>query len=803
MNSKLIRILKPFVPAIMAVLILSWVLKLHTAVWTVPFLYGEDALLVLTAVKILIQEGWVTVSPQLGAPYSLVLYDFPSSPDTLFFLFFRFLSLFSSNPSILLNVFFLIKFPIIATVSYLVFESFAFGFIASTVGAVLFSFSPYSFYRGVAHLFLAFYFIVPLVVLLTVWIMNNSISFSLKDKKLWALLIISVLSAGTGIYYAYFACLFIGFAGLWNFFHLKSLSPFSRLKASLLSISVVVATELLFAIPTLRYYAQNGRNYAVAARMFFESEIYGLKIIQMLLPVPGHFVGKLSSLSERYLALSPYISENRMSSLGLVAAFGFFIMTAWGLLRPKFTSKPFSDQSKRRISLLDQLSSLNMFSVLIATIGGFGTLIAFLFFPSIRAYNRISIYIAFFSLAFLIALILELFSKFRSRWVQFAKVFLLISLLVFGVWDQTGKIGTDATTGIRSFASDKKFVEKITSTVPKGSKIFQLPFSSFPESPPISRMRDYEHVKLFLHSGNHIHWSYPSVVGRPASEWQKKVTSLPIADFVTRIYSKGFVGVAIDSLGYDDNGEKLLSELEKFSNGHLIRSDDSRRIFVPLSPNATLEFDGSSEEPRLLRIANPKEPIYLPKEFDIKRIAALTSKLPIKPTSRPIEFTIDDRNSLYDFGSVRNRVSKGPIPSKELRARIDCTVKNLIFDGRGPQTKFARISITNLSKTWWPHETSGHAGMHQIRVRSRLYDVSGKVLNNDFLSVSNFSEPLRPGGLSNMEMRIESSWIPGGTSFVEFDLVQEGNAWSSQAGGKTCRVKLTRKLYTPRTSLYR
>jgi phosphoglycerol transferase len=190
--------------------------------------------------------------------------------------------------------------------------------------------------------------------------------------------------------------------------------------------------------------------------MFFESEIYGLKIIQMLLPVPGHFVGKLSSLSERYLALSPYISENRMSSLGLVAAFGFFIMTAWGLLRPKFTSKPFSDQSKRRISLLDQLSSLNMFSVLIATIGGFGTLIAFLFFPSIRAYNRISIYIAFFSLAFLIALILELFSKFRSRWVQFAKVFLLISLLVFGVWDQTGKIGTDATTGIRSFASDKR-----------------------------------------------------------------------------------------------------------------------------------------------------------------------------------------------------------------------------------------------------------------------------------------------------------------------------------------------------------
>jgi phosphoglycerol transferase len=46
------------------------------------------------------------------------------------------------------------------------------------------------------------------------------------------------------------------------------------------------------------YQMKNGSNPLVANRSFIESEIYGLKIIQLILPRLGHRVGIFSALAQ-------------------------------------------------------------------------------------------------------------------------------------------------------------------------------------------------------------------------------------------------------------------------------------------------------------------------------------------------------------------------------------------------------------------------------------------------------------------------------------------------------------------------
>ena len=137
---------------ILCLALLVLVMKLWKASLAVPFGYlpGGDALCYSIFVKGLIDNGWYWQNHFLGMPTGLDLYDFPLS-DGIHFLFIKFLSLFSTNYAVVLNLYFLLNFPLTALTSLFVFRRFGLSYGPSIVGSLLFTFLPYFFRRGEGH----------------------------------------------------------------------------------------------------------------------------------------------------------------------------------------------------------------------------------------------------------------------------------------------------------------------------------------------------------------------------------------------------------------------------------------------------------------------------------------------------------------------------------------------------------------------------------------------------------------------------------------------------------------------------
>src|SRR5205814_2292803 len=114
-----------------------------------------------------------------------------------------------------------------------------------------------------------------------------------------------------------------------------------------------------------------------------------------------------------------------------------------------------------------------------------GSLFGLLVSPQIRAYNRISIFIAFFSF-FAVALLLDKLGRkcegSTRRRLGFQA--LLAVLLALGIADQTTWLLVPQYTPLKTaYQQEKEYVRRVEASVPSGAMIFQLPYTAFPEHP--------------------------------------------------------------------------------------------------------------------------------------------------------------------------------------------------------------------------------------------------------------------------------------------------------------------------------
>lgn len=568
---------------ILSILILSFVMELWRADFGIPFSYTGDALLGSITIKGMMENGWYLHNNFVGAPFGLDMYDFPVA-DSFTLVPMKIISLFSSNYATVLNLFYLFTFPLTALTAVFVFRCFKVSNPIAIVFALLYSFLPYHFFRGQPHLSLAAYYIVPLITMLVLWIWSDKpIFFSYNDKtnkfkidilnlKSILSIIVSVILGTTYIYYAFFACFFIIISGIASVSNRTYRRNKYKLFSALVLILLISGSVFFNILPTIIYKYQNGANPEVGYRSPIEAEYYGLKIIHLLLPVSGHRVDFINELKNKYNSLNyPLQNENTAATLGFIGSLGFLALLL--VFYIGFNDNNFYS------SLYKRLAVLNLSAVLLATIGGFGSLFAFLISPQIRAYNRICIFIAFFSL-FAAALFLEAYRQkyVRTNQQKYILCFFLILFLSIGIFDQTTKnfVPNYAATK-EDFLTDELFVSTIEKTVPENSMIFQLPYMRFPESSPVNNLEDYQLFRGYLHSNN-LRWSYGAMAGRNGN-WQKKVSEMPIDDFLTTISKAGFSGIYIDRNGFSDKGALIEAELTKKLNIKPIISKNNRLIF--------------------------------------------------------------------------------------------------------------------------------------------------------------------------------------------------------------------------------
>ncbi len=340
--------------------------------------------------------------------------DFPQS-DNLHFLIVKFFALFTSDTQVVINLFCITTFVLPVLTGVFVMRRLNISYPVALACSLLYSFLPYHFIRLGGHHFLTCYYIVPLSILLAIRVYEGGLfdvaapnvadgpqpRLSLRAR--WAAaLVVCVLQASAGVYYAFFAMYFQTVAALSACLQRRRWQP-------LLVAGALVAATMLGLVanltPNFLYWHRAGANPLSAARQPSETEFYGFKLTALLFPIPGHRAEPLAAFRQRYEESSINSNENKWSAQGVVANLGFLALLGMLLYR-----KPLP-------KLLESLSVLNLWGILFATTGGLGMIFSMIVMPQLRSQNRVSVFLAFYSLlcvAFFLSLIWRRYGSSRA-----------------------------------------------------------------------------------------------------------------------------------------------------------------------------------------------------------------------------------------------------------------------------------------------------------------------------------------------------------------------------------------------------
>jgi hypothetical protein len=630
--------------ATVSVLVAALVLNVGEGHLSLPWNYASegDTKFYLLLIKGILVHGSYQLNPSLGAPFGLQLYDFPQGGDNLSLLIVRALGLFSQNPAWVLNVFFLLTFALVAVTAFAALRLLNVSIGAAVVGACIFALLPYHFYRGESQVLLSAYYGVPLGALLfmRLWLAPGLFarrSGAREDASAtpwparmgpWLsgttlLTIVCCLVIGsTGLYYAVFAILLLLSGGSLALLadggsrrvpRMGYRSPIGgrgrfAFFSSVLAAVLVALTLAANISPTLSYRAQHGANTAIK-RTTIEADQFGLRLSDLLLPVEAHRFGALSNVNQKYIeATSTGYCEACYENLGAVGSIGFLwlglialvaiagIVGADGVagaLRRRMGAQSIYRPAALGVSL----------SLVLATIGGLSSLIAFFVTRDIRGWNRISLFIAFFSL---LAAMLGLDAGLRRLVVRVSSRASAIGagasvcavVLALGIVDETSsffvpKYEKDA----RQWLSDTSFVRAIEADMPAGAAIFQLPYVPFPEgygangtsvsAPNPNYGTTYELARGPIHASSRLRWSYGSMKGRPA-DWQAPLATQPLYLSLVAAAANGFDGLWVDPHGYSATARPHLAPmLERILGVYPLFSPARDLMFFDLRPFAT------------------------------------------------------------------------------------------------------------------------------------------------------------------------------------------------------------------------
>ncbi len=553
----------------------------------VPLQYGHDSFTNVLMIKTTIDHGWWMTNPSVGAPGGLEWHDYPFNPN-LHMAVIKGLSLFTRDAFLLLNVYFLLTFPLIALTSYAALRGMDVSRWPAAAVAILFAFMHYHFWRGVGHLYLAAYFMVPLVALLVVWLSRGEpLLFERPPEGGWRLrltnrvtLLALAICVAVGLdfpYYPVFAGFFLMTAGcLLAGLRGESL-PLWR--AAGLTAAVAAGLALNLA-PNVAHRIKHGRNSAPdhvgLSRPWADSEEFALKPVQLLLPANNHPVAAMRRLRDTYYKDTRTQSEQDSISIGLCASLGLMVA-----LSALFWAHGEGGDRRRLFHVFGLLIAATL---LVGTVGGFFVLPGLFGFTMVRCFNRVSIFLGFFGLA-AFALLLDAVARRwpAGAWWRVGGAAGLAALVWLGIKDQaTFTYNPSPEDAAAEFHSDRDFVGRIEAALPEGAMVFQLPHISFLSYRNAeAKMEPYSHFRGYFHSRS-LRWSFGAMHGREASMTHARIAARPLKEQLPLLAHLGFGGLYVDRHGYEDGGEAVVAFLRRELGREPIVSADGRLLFFDM-----------------------------------------------------------------------------------------------------------------------------------------------------------------------------------------------------------------------------
>jgi phosphoglycerol transferase len=546
----------------------------------VPLKFSSDSLWFLMQSKSTVDNGWWWWNSRLGAPFTLDELAYPSNSNVDQLIVWA-VSRFVPNAIAAVNIAWAIMVVLSGLSATWCLRKLGVSAINALVAGTLFALSPYALYRHIDHFSLVIY-LVPFACAAALWLSEGQ-PFEQWPRTARAVVLTGLaLLAFDYVYYAFFASFCIAVGALLGYLAHRN----RRVVVSCaICLAVIGGATMLNLAPSFDSWSRHGRPMVLRQKVPAESEIFALKIRQLISPVYPHAFPPFNKwVKQEAAARFPNEDENWTSRLGLVGTFGFL-----GLLALLFAPDA---ASSRAPALLRSASRLTLAAVLLATVGGFGSLFSLFVSPDIRAYNRIFPFVAFFSL---LAVALAVDARLKARW---ARTTAALVVLIVGIADQ-GQALHSLNANYGSIAADvsglSAFVQKLEGTLPNDAMVFQLPFRAYMNESSFGRMKEYDHFRPYLVSRT-LRFSYPAFSNEQV-RWQEAAARLDVGSLVSLLSTTGFAAILVDRYGYEDGGDAVITNLVRVvgQDRVIARTDRYLALNIGALPAAIATFAGSAQ----------------------------------------------------------------------------------------------------------------------------------------------------------------------------------------------------------------
>jgi phosphoglycerol transferase len=527
-----------------------------------PLMFSGDALYFLAQAKATIDHGWWWTNPSLGAPSTLhaVLLPWGGNVDHLLV---RITGLAVQNVASVVMISWLAMIATSGMTAAWCFRYLGVSPFGAWISGVLFALLPYVAYHNTTRFNLGIY-LIPFAA-------AGAIRLATDETLHWTWKGVRPLAVGAVVLcfntvdYAAFGVLVIGMGAVAGAVFHRSDRP---LRAGALLLCVMALAMVVVAAPRWSAWEREGEPGGVRNPPM-TTDAYGLKIRHLLSPLPDHWFGPLRHWAQMQTeARFPLEVMNSGSRTGVVASAGLLALVTVLMVPSIVRNTP-----KRETVMA--ASRLGLASVLFATIGGFGSLLAVfgLVWPGPLALT--APFIAFFALAVLALLVDDVRPQRRSlMWTV---------VLVLGVSDQIVAFGplTEHAPGIqREIRALHEVVERLERSRRATVVVFQMPVRPYPREGGVWQMGIYDHFRPYVLSRG-ARWSYPALSSAQL-RWQDSVAQIAPRDLPAQLAREGFTTILIDRAGYEDNAVALIAGLETIPNAAVPIAGNERYIAMDL-----------------------------------------------------------------------------------------------------------------------------------------------------------------------------------------------------------------------------
>jgi phosphoglycerol transferase len=408
-----------------------------------------------------------------------------------------------------------------------------------------------------------------------------------RRRRTWFTVLAAIVLASTGPYYFVFSMLLIALAAGCHALNTRRWRP---VVSGALVMGVGVVAFAVNVSPSLLNLLRHGANPVVAQRSPFETQLYGLKIFQLFIPREGHRIDLFARATTRMMGKLDIYRSEPGQPLGVLGAVALGVILIVGARRLA------SRRPDPRAETPDQLlvSRLALFSItcmLFGASGGFSFLLAALGLRDIRAWNRISIVIAWLAVIGLVLAMDRGGAWLQRRWAARPRLgarvpaALAVLVVVIAYVDQGGKDTPPYSATHVQYASDSTFFAAVHDRLGDGASVFNVPYLAFPEVPPRLLMGAYDEAAGFIFQPT-MNWSFGFMRGR-APDYPQVLETQPVPEWMTSIAAVGFTGIVVDGAGYTAEERAFQESQISALAGPPLVSADGRYSFFDMRSFAT------------------------------------------------------------------------------------------------------------------------------------------------------------------------------------------------------------------------